>query len=693
MLERWPARGSNRDQGDHRAADAYAWLRDPTDPGVQRHLDAENRYTDICCTPDRALQAQICREMRGRVELNRVSVPVPDGEYEYYSRSESDRSYPVHCRKLSRPGAPEEIILDENIIARDHGYFALQFLRVSPDHRRCLYGIDVSGRERFSLYVREIGGGAAHDRLVEGAVSDAAWANGSRVFISVRLDERNRPFQLVRHRLDPALADHSPIPEELIFEESDESFRLQIARSESGRYLMVTSWTEDATEIHYLSLDNDAAVPARMLLGRQQGIEAYASHRGREFFLLTRGTAADRIIAVQDAKGSLPDGRTVLAADSGVEFSFMQMFDRYLVVLERREGLSQLRVVDLGSGEEHLVVLPDVVCSVHPEENRQFDSRIFRFGYDSLTIPYTVYDYDMAERRLCLRQRLQIKGYDPEDYRAERIVAASPDGTRVPLSLVYRKGLPCDGSRPALLYGYGAYGFSLEPGFASIRLSLLDRGFVYAVAHVRGGGELGKDWHRQGRAHRKPNSIADFIACAEHLVRWGYADAARLAVMGESAGGLLAAAAVNERPDLFAAMVVDGPFVDVVNTLLDPCLPLTVSDWKEWGNPAESSDLASLRAFSPYDNVKTQRYPSILALCSVNDPRVPYWESLKWIARVRAAATNNPEILLRVRLNGGHQGVTGCDEELDEWAFIYAFLIRHTSGDPVDRLGGLRCVA
>ncbi len=683
-LERRPACATNCDHGDHgdQPVDAYAWLHDPADPRVQRHFAAENRYTDICFTPVRGLREQVYREMRDRVELNRVSVPVRDGDYEYYSRSLSGQPYPVHCRKPRGPAGVEEVVLDENVLAQDHNYFALQFLRVSPNHRRCLYGIDILGEERFRLYAGDIGSGDI--RLVDEAVSDAVWANDNSTLISVTLDERNRPFQLVRHRFDPALSNPGTIPHDVLLEEQDESFRLQIARSESGRHLIVTSWTQDTTEIHYFSLDDGASAPARLLVGRQEGIEAYASHRGGEFFLLIREPTADRIVAVEESAASMRDARTVLTADPGAAFSFMQLFSRHLVVCERREGLPQLRILDPERGEDHLVALPDAVCTVHPEENRQFETGIFRFGYDSLTVPYTVYEYDMDDRRLYLRQRLSIKGYRPEDYRAERLLVPVADGTRVPLSVVYRADARCDGRRPALLYGYGAYGYSLDPGFSSIRVSLLDRGFIYAIAHVRGGGELGKDWHRKGRGRHKRNSIGDFIACAEYLVNTGYCDPARLAVMGESAGGLLAAAAVNERPDLFAAMVVDGPFVDVVNTLLDPGLPLTVSDWKEWGNPAEPDDLACLRAFSPFDNVKGQCYPPILALCSVNDPRVPYWESLKWIARVRSAATNDPQILVRIRLDGGHQGVSGYDGELDEWAFVYAYLIWHTSSDPCD---------
>ena len=662
--------------------DPYDWLREREDPRVRSHIDKENVRTEYSLAYTNALQRELCEEMLGRVDLKRSTVPVRHGSFEYYSRNEADGSYAIHCRRRLRPDAPEEIILDENVLSDGRDYFALEFLRISPNHRHCVFGVDTTGDERLSLFVKEL----AHDGApiaVSGATADAVWANDSQTLFSIRLDERNRPFQFVRHHLA-----QGSISEDIVLEEHEEAFRLRLSRTESSQFIVITSWAHDTTELHYLDA-NQPALPINLLHRRKGGVEAYATHHGQDFYIITNENASGKkILAVPISDPVASNKRVFLDARPGVEISYMQAFAAHLVVCERRDGLSQFRIFDMYTGDDHLVVLPEQVCSLYPEDNREFETAIFRFGYDSLTTPYTVYDYHMADRRLQLRQRASVKGYDPAAYRTERVLVATADGTGVPLSVVYRDGLQRNGSHPAVLYGYGAYGYCVEPQFSSLRLSLLDRGFVYAIAHVRGGGELGQDWHDQGKGRLKHNSFGDFIACAEHLVQAGYTSPTRLAIMGESAGGLLAAAVINERPDLFAAVVVDGPFVDVVKTLLDPTLPFTISEWKEWGNPTEPADLAYLRSYSPYENVKQHDYPPILVLCSFSDPRVPYWEGMKWAARIRATGTNQPEVLVRVRLDGGHHGVSDRFEEVGEWALIYAFIIhrvaRRTS-DPVDQ--------
>jgi oligopeptidase B len=675
------------------AVGPYAWLRHRDDPCVRVHIGDENDYADAHLAQVRALQERIYLEMLDRIDLSRVSVPVRHGPYEYYSRNAEDRAYPIHCRRALQPNAPEEIILDENLLAEGKDYFVLDFLHVSPDHSHCIFGIDTSADERLSLFVMDLARDEASPFSVSGSAAAAAWANDGRTFFSIRLDDSNRPFQLVRHQLGSKTRSQRYISEEVIFEERDESFRLRLARTESGRFLVLTSWAHDTTELHYLNAD-EPAEPIRLLHRRRPGIEAYATHHGQAFFILTNEGAPGRRIVIAPISEPLSENRSIfLDAHPGIEISYMQAFAAHVVVCERRDGLPQLRIIDLRSGDDHIAALPEPVYSLYLEDNREFETAVVRFGYDSLTTPYTVYDYHMADRQLQLRQCLSVKGYDAGAYRSERILVSTTDGARIPLSLVYRDGLHRDGSHPALLYGYGAYGYCLDAQFSSLRLSLLDRGFVYAIAHVRGGGELGGDWHEQGRGRRKRNSCSDFIACAEYLVQTGYTSPARLAILGESAGGLLAAAVINERPDLFAAVVVDGPFVDVLNTLLDPTLPFTVSEWKEWGNPMEPADRAYLRSYSPYENVKQQDYPPILVLCSLNDPRVPYWEALKWAARIRVMGANQPEVLVKVRLSGGHQGASDRFEEVDEWALIYAFIIQRTSKRISDDLDRGTCAA
>jgi oligopeptidase B len=668
--------------------DPYDWLREREDPRVRAYVDEENAYTEETLAHT-SLRRQLYEEMLDRIDLNRGSVPVRHGPFEYYSRNEKDKPYPIHYRRRLDPAAPEELVLDENVLADGKTYFAMEFLSISPDHRRCIFGVDTTGDERFSVFVTELEGDKSTVTPVPGAAAGVAWANDNQTVFSIRLDERNRPFQLVRHHLA-----QGSVSEDIVFEERDEAFRLRLGKTENGQFIIVTSWAHDTTELLYLDA-NQPTLPINLLHRRQTGVEAYATYHGQAFYILTNEDAPGKKIIVVPISVPVASNKDHLFMDArpGVEISYMQAFAAYLVVCERRDGLAQFRIINMHTGDDHLVALPEPVYCLYPEDNREFETVIFRFGYDSLTTPYTVYDYHMADRRLQLRQRSSVKGYDPAAYRSERVFVATADGARVPLSLVYRDGLQRDGSHPALLYGYGAYGYCLEPQFSSLRLSLLDRGFVYAIAHVRGGGELGQDWHNQGKGRLKRNSFSDFIACAEHLVQAGYTSSARLAIMGESAGGLLSAAVINERPDLFAAVVVDGPFVDVVNTLLDTTLPFTISEWKEWGNPTRPMDLAYLRAYSPYENVKLHDYPPILVLCSLSDQRVPYWEGMKWAARIRAMGTNQPEVLVKVRLAGGHQGVSDRFEEVGEWALIYAFIICRVSKRTSDPAGRESCAA
>jgi oligopeptidase B len=431
--------------------------------------------------------------MLSRVDLNRVTVAVRHGTYKYYSRNQRDKSYPIHCRRPFASEGPEEVILDEYVLAGENAYFSLGFLSISPDHRRCVFGIDMAGDERFSVLVKDLAGNQSVVGPIPGAAAGAAWANDSEIFFSVRLDERNRPFQLVRHCLGQGL-----ISDEVIFEEQDETFRLQITKTESGQFLILTSWAHDTTELHYLDV-NEPTAPMRLLHSRQRGVEAYATHHGQAFYIVTNKDAPTKKIVMTPISDPVASEKRVFLDNRvNVVISQIQAFADHLIVWERSDGLSQLRVVDMQTGNTHCVELPDAVYTLHPEDNREFETAIFRFGFDSLTRPYTVYDYDLANRRLHLRQQLSVKGYDPAAYRSERILVSAADGAQVPLSLVYRVGLRKDGSHPALLYGYGAYGLCLEAEFSSVRLSLLDRGFVYAIAHVRGGGELGQQWHDQG---------------------------------------------------------------------------------------------------------------------------------------------------------------------------------------------------
>ncbi|WP_442756444.1 S9 family peptidase [Methylocystis sp. JAN1] len=650
------------------SADPYAWLRDRDDPRVHAHIEAQNALTGAFLTRTAPLRGRIFEEMLARVDLSRCSPPVPHGPYEYFSRFEEDKAYAIHCRRRRFCDDAEEIILDENLLAEGHGYFSLGFLSVSPDHERCLFGVDICADERFAVFVRSI----AHPAIsvaIPGSYGNALWSNDRHTLYSVRLDAYNRPFQLVRHRVEG-----TSVFEENIFEEKDAAYQLRLSRTEDGRFLILTSWARDTTELRYLDADDPNAT-VKLLYPRRNGIEAYVTHHEEKFYIVTNEEASANRILTMPTKNQSLEKRIFRDAPADVEIDWIHAFAKHIVICERRRGIPTLHVVDMQTNEDHVVDLPESVIALYPEDNREFETEIFRFGYSSFVTPYTVFNYDMAYRRLDMLQQSAVVGYNPTDYASERIFVPTGDGVDVPMSLVYRKGRRNDGSHPALLYGYGAYGFRLEAEFSSLRLSLLDRGFVYAVAHVRGGGELGRDWHEQGQGRLKQNSIGDFIACAEYLIREGFVHPGRLGVMGESAGGLLAAAAINQRPELFSAVVTDGPFVDVINTLADETLPFTISEWKEWGNPSMAKDRAWLQSYSPYENVRRQAYPSLLVFCSLNDPRVPYWEGLKWAERIREMSSEPADILVKVRLDGGHQGMSDRFAEVEEWASIYAFLI------------------
>lgn len=682
--ERRPAPGPVLEQRHHFRCrhgecvpDPYAWFQHRDDPAVIAHLERENAFTAQRLAPISALQKQIYTEILERLELDRETVPVRHGPYDYYTRDEEDKSYAIHCRRGIEPGAGEEVILDENVLAQGKAYFSLEIFSLSPDHTKCAYAFDTTGDERLTLFVRNIADDAPIAGPFEGvSAGGAVWANDSETLFFVRLDDRNRPFRIVRY-----CTQHSDLDEVIVFEEPDEAFRLRLSRSESGAFLFITAWAHDTTEVLYLEADG-AGTETHRLCPRRDGIEVYATHHGDFFYLLTNEDAAGtRISRTPVADPGLVTATVFRPAVAGIEITAMRAFAGHLVLFERSAGLPRLRIVDFAEGGSHLVDLSEPVYALYPEDNRQFETTVFRFGYDSLTMPYTVFDYDMAGRHLEQRQQWRIKGYDPAAYRSERLTVISSDGVAVPLSLVYRQDFQRSGEQPILLYGYGAYGICLEAEFSSLRLSLLDRGFACAIAHVRGGGELGQAWHEQGKKSVKQNSFDDFIACAEHLVRERYTRPDRLASMGESAGGLLVAAALNQRPGLFAAAVVDCPFVDVVNTLSDESLPFTVSEWNEWGNPLDPDDYRVMSAYSPFENVARQAYPPMLVMGSFNDPRVPYWEGPKWVARIRAKSTNHADVLVKVRMEAGHQGVSDRFEEVDEWALVYAYLVDRVGGD------------
>ena len=660
--------------------DEYAWLRNREDPAVIAHLEAENRYTEAAMRGTEALQEQLYQEMRGRIKETDLSVPERRDGWLYYSRTEAGGQYPILCRRRDEPASPEQILLDQNAIAAGHAYFRLGGFEPSPDGRLLAYSVDTSGSESFTLVVKDLETGELLPDSVGHTSPSLAWANDSRTLYYVVLDESRRPCRLFRHTIGTDIA-----ADRLMHFEADESFFLDVGETRSRRFLVLDLSSHSTSEVRVADAD-DPAAEFRVVEPRRAGIEYSVSHHGDRFYIVTNDEAPNfRLVSAPVHAPARAHWTPVLPYRPAVRLDSVDCFQHHLAVWEREAGLRQVRILDLSAGPEapveHTIAFPEPVYTVWQHANPEFDTTVLRFSYTSLVTPSSVIDYDMAGRSWTVRKQTEIVGgYDQSLYRSERLFATAPDGMRVPVSLVYRLPLEPGGARPLLLNGYGAYGISYDPSFSNSALSLLDRGWVVAIAHIRGGEEMGRGWYEDGKLLRKRNSFTDFIAAAEHLVAEGYTSPARLAIAGGSAGGLLMGAVTNLRPDLFQAVLAEVPFVDVVNTMLDASLPLTVIEYDEWGNPNERAYYEYIRSYSPYDNVESKDYPHMLVTAGLNDPRVAYWEPAKWTARLRARKTDGNHLLLKTNMGAGHGGASGRYDHLREVAFKYAFLLWTVGG-------------
>jgi oligopeptidase B len=650
--------------------DQYFWLREKRNPRVMAYLRAENAYADALMKPTEPLQRALYKEMLARIKETDEDPAYREGDYLYYTRSVKGQQYKIYARKRAAPGAPEQLILDLNRMARGHTYMAVDTYDVSRDGNFLAYSVDTTGYREYTLYVKDLRGGRV--TRVAGRVSSAAWANDNRTLFYVVDDPvSKRPFRLYRHT-------RGARDDALLFEEKDEMFELSVARTRSRGYVLLTSASHTTSEVRYVPADRPAE-PFRLIEPRAAGHEYYADHRGDTFYIRTN-EGGSRNFKLMSAPADSPGRRNwkeIIPHRKDVLIEGTDLFANHLVVSELDKGQPKLRVTDLKSGGTHYLEFPEPAYSAAVDVNKEFDTRVLRFSYESFITPLSVYDYDMTtgERQL-VKQKPVLGGYDPARYASERIYARAADGARVPISLVYRKDLKRDGSRPLLLTGYGAYGYPWPIEFDSPLLSLLDRGVVYAHAHVRGGGELGKEWHDQGRMLHKRNTFTDFIAAAEHLINEKYTAADRLAITGLSAGGLLIGAVVNMRPELFKAVVLKVPFVDVINTMLDASLPLTAGEWEEWGNPVKSKEeFAYMKSYSPYDNIEAKACPAMLVTTSLNDSQVLYHEPAKYVARLRAMKTDKNPLLLKTNMGAGHGGAAGRYDYLREIAFDYAFIL------------------
>jgi len=668
--------------------DPYAWLRDDNwrevmrdpavlDPEIRAYLEAENAYTRAAMAPTDALQAQLFAEMKGRIKEDDSSVPSPDGPYAYYQRFETGGQHPVFCRCptkgnwQARDG--EEVLLDGNREAEGEPYFRVAGCEHSPDHRLLAYAADRNGSERCRINVKDLESGELLPDTIEEAQGSLVWANDGQTLFYVTLDAEHRPCKVYRHRLGD-----DPADDLLVYEERDPGFFVGLGKTESDRFIVISAHDHTTSEVRVI----DAAAPESapvLIAARERDIEYEVSDHGERFLILTNaGGAIDFKIAEApiDAPGR-ENWRDLVPHREGRLILSLLVFKDYMVRLERENSLPRIVVTALPSGAEHAIAFDEAAYSLGLVPGYLYDTTVLRFAYSSLTTPQQVFDYDMADRtRDLLKEQEVPSGHDPSAYEARRVLARSHDGEEVPVSLVYRKTTPLDGSAPLLLYGYGSYGMSIPAAFSTNRFSLIDRGFIYAIAHIRGGTDKGYGWYLHGKREKKVNTFHDFIAAAEGLIDQGFTRAGQIVGHGGSAGGMLMGAVANMRPDLFRGIIAEVPFVDVLNTMCDKDLPLTPPEWPEWGNPLESVEAyQTIAAYSPYDNVEAKDYPAILATAGLTDPRVTYWEPAKWVARLRATKTDGNLLLLNTIMTGGHGGSSGRFDKLHEVALAYAFAL------------------
>ena len=666
---RQPQRFENH--GDVRVDDYY-WLREKQNPEVIAYLEAENAYTRAQLADTETLQQQLNAELIARIEETDQTVPTLEGGYYYYTRTEKGKQYGIHCRRpADDSSAPEEIVIDGNALAEGHEYFSLGIYAVSPDQQILAYGVDTKGDEEFTVRFRDLRTGEHLADELDATSYSLEWANDNRTLFYNTMDAARRPYRIWRHRLGQAQSD-----DEMLFEEKDERFTIGLHKTRSKDWLLLD--IESATTTEYWRLP--AGQPDggfELLYARRQDIEYDLTHQGEFFYVRINDRGRNfRLVRTPAADPAAERWEEILPHRPEVLLESVAGFRSHLVVTERENGLRRLRIVDQRTGAEHAVETPEPVYHQYLNGNPEYDTATLRFEYTSLVTPHSVFDYDMDTRARLLRKQTVVHGYDPALYESHRIWATSADGTRVPIALVHRRGLVRDGQNPTMLYGYGSYGINMEASFNSDRLSLLDRGWIWAIAQIRGGSELGEPWHDHGKMLEKQNTFADFIAAAETLIEQRFTAPASLAIMGRSAGGLLIGAVLNQRPDLFAAAIAGVPFVDVINTMLDTSLPLTVGEFEEWGNPAEARFYEYLKAYSPYDNVTAQTYPALLVTAGLNDPRVQYWEPAKWVAKLRTLNQGDAPLLLRTEMGAGHFGPSGRYERFKETAFEYAFLLK-----------------
>ncbi len=653
--------------GDQRI-DNYFWLRDKQNPDVAAYLNAENAYADAVMQGTGPLQDSLYKELLAHIKQTDVQVPYREGGFWYYSRTEEGKQYPIYCRKAGTLQAPEQITVDVNELARGEKFMSLGTLMVSDDANLLAYSTDNTGFRQYKLHVKDLRTGALVEDVAE-KVGSVAWAADNKTLYYTVEDHAKRHYRVYRHVLG------SGKPDDLVYEEKDERFQVGVQRTRSRKYILLEIGSHTTSEMRFLRADQPMG-EFQLINQRRQDHEYYVDDHGDQFLIRTNDKGRNfRLVTAPIVEPGEKNWKEVVPHRPAVMLSNIDVFKEFYVRVERENALPHLALVDFKTGATHRIEFPEPVYSASPNNNREYDTKLYRYSYQSMVTPSSVFDYDVEKRTSKLLKQVEVPGYDPTKYTTERLWATARDGTRIPISIVYRKDFQKNGTHPMFLTGYGSYGISIPVTFSSNALPLLDRGFSYAIAHIRGGGDMGKPWHDAGRMFNKKNTFTDFIDSAEYLVANQYTSKKNLVVQGGSAGGLLMGAVTNLRPDLFRIVIAKVPFVDVVNTMLDASLPLTVGEYEEWGNPNKPEEYKYIRSYSPYDNLQQKAYPTILVKTSFNDSQVMYHEPAKYVARLRTLKTDSNPLVLKTNMAAGHGGSSGRYDYLKEIAFDYAFVL------------------
>ena len=658
---------------NHERTDNYAWIRDKESSEVKAYLDAENAYTQSEMAHTAELQTNLYDEMLGHIEENDASTPVKVGDYFYYHRIDEGKQYWAHYRKHLSLDASEELLLDENELAETggHDYFELGALEISPNHKLLAYSTDTTGAETYTIYTKDLDTGKLFAEKITNNAGCVSWGDNDTLFYTTEEDETKRSDKLFRHKLGSSQADDT-----LVFHEEDGLFNLSAALSKDEKYLFISTGSIETTEQHFIPTNNIEQAPT-VIQSRTNGLRYSVEHHKGLFYIVTNADDAinQKLVTCPVENPSHEHWEAMIEHRTDVQLEYVELFNEFLVSLERSDGLHHMKVIKLSDKSSHIISLPEPIYSVGPAANPEFNTSTLRFVYTSLVTPMSTFDYDMDTRERVLKQQKNVPNYDPSLYTSERIFATADDGKKIPISLVYKKDAWNGAATYCHLYGYGSYGHTIEPDFSTTRLSLLDRGMVYAIAHVRGEEIYGRSWYEDGKFLNKKNTFTDFISCAKHLIANNYTQPEKMSMEGRSAGGLLMGAVLNMAPELFSVALAGVPFVDVVNTMLDESIPLTTGEFEEWGNPMDETYYHYMLSYSPYDNVAAQNYPATLVTAGLNDPRVQYWEPAKWVAKLRDQKTDDNALLLHMHMGAGHFASSGRYAYLKDLAFDYAFVL------------------